>query len=497
MRGYITGSGWKDYQRTGDDLRASSCRRACRSPSSCPSRSSRRRRRPRRATTRTIDFEQTAELVGDRALAERLRDVSIAVYERGRRARPRARRHPRRHEVRVRARRGRRARARRRGLHAGLLALLARRRLRAGPRASRPSTSSTCATGRPAPAGTRRRPRRRSPTTSSPRRASATSSAYELLAGEPFSAWLERVGARRVRARVLIRPKAGILDPQGQTVERALPALGFDGRLQRPRRPPDRARRRGPVAAAGDVRAAAGQPADRGLRDRPERPAGVKFGVVRFPGSCDERDALLRRAARRRGRDPLARRPRPQRRRRRDRPGRLLLRRPPARRRDRPLLAVMARGRALRAARAARCSASATASRSSARRACCRARCCRTPRCASPAPDRRRGRADRTAVDARVRAGRPALDPGQAHDRPLLRARAGARRDARRTARSCCATPPATTRTARSTTIAGVCERGRQRARPDAASRARGRPADRLGRRAAAVRVASRSRRRR
>jgi phosphoribosylformylglycinamidine synthase subunit PurS len=28
---------------------------------------------------------------------------------------------------------------------------------------------------------------------------------------------------------VLIRPKAGILDPQGQTVERALPALGFDG----------------------------------------------------------------------------------------------------------------------------------------------------------------------------------------------------------------------------------------------------------------------------
>jgi phosphoribosylformylglycinamidine synthase PurS subunit len=29
--------------------------------------------------------------------------------------------------------------------------------------------------------------------------------------------------------RVLIRPKAGILDPQGQAVERALPALGFKG----------------------------------------------------------------------------------------------------------------------------------------------------------------------------------------------------------------------------------------------------------------------------
>ncbi len=32
-----------------------------------------------------------------------------------------------------------------------------------------------------------------------------------------------------VRARVLVRPKAGILDPQGVTVERALPALGFEG----------------------------------------------------------------------------------------------------------------------------------------------------------------------------------------------------------------------------------------------------------------------------
>ena len=31
------------------------------------------------------------------------------------------------------------------------------------------------------------------------------------------------------RKRVLVRPKAGILDPQGQTVERALPALGFEG----------------------------------------------------------------------------------------------------------------------------------------------------------------------------------------------------------------------------------------------------------------------------
>ena len=32
-----------------------------------------------------------------------------------------------------------------------------------------------------------------------------------------------------VHARVLVRPKAGILDPQGVAVERALPALGFEG----------------------------------------------------------------------------------------------------------------------------------------------------------------------------------------------------------------------------------------------------------------------------
>ena len=32
-----------------------------------------------------------------------------------------------------------------------------------------------------------------------------------------------------MRARVRVKPKAGILDPQGQAVQRALPALGFSG----------------------------------------------------------------------------------------------------------------------------------------------------------------------------------------------------------------------------------------------------------------------------
>jgi phosphoribosylformylglycinamidine synthase PurS subunit len=31
-----------------------------------------------------------------------------------------------------------------------------------------------------------------------------------------------------LRIRVLVKPKEGILDPQGQAVERALPALGYE-----------------------------------------------------------------------------------------------------------------------------------------------------------------------------------------------------------------------------------------------------------------------------
>jgi phosphoribosylformylglycinamidine synthase PurS subunit len=32
-----------------------------------------------------------------------------------------------------------------------------------------------------------------------------------------------------LKIRVLVRPKAGILDPQGEAVRSALPALGFGG----------------------------------------------------------------------------------------------------------------------------------------------------------------------------------------------------------------------------------------------------------------------------
>ena len=47
-----------------------------------------------------------------------------------------------------------------------------------------------------------------------------------------------------MKAKVLIRPKQGILDPQGKAVERALPALGFEGVSNVRVGPPGRARDR-------------------------------------------------------------------------------------------------------------------------------------------------------------------------------------------------------------------------------------------------------------
>jgi Phosphoribosylaminoimidazolesuccinocarboxamide (SAICAR) synthase len=52
VRGYLSGSGWKDYRATGA-VCGHSCPRASSSRSSCRSRSSRPRRRRRAATTRT------------------------------------------------------------------------------------------------------------------------------------------------------------------------------------------------------------------------------------------------------------------------------------------------------------------------------------------------------------------------------------------------------------------------------------------------------------
>ena len=80
VRGYITGSGWKDYQRTGavsgiqltEGLRESD---RLPEPLFTPS------TKADVGHDEAIDFEGAVKLVGDRALAERVRDVSIALYE--------------------------------------------------------------------------------------------------------------------------------------------------------------------------------------------------------------------------------------------------------------------------------------------------------------------------------------------------------------------------------------------------------------------------------
>ena len=80
VRGYITGSGWKDYQRTGTvsgiELPAG-LRESDRLPEPIYTPST----KADVGHDEAIDFERTVALTGDRALAEQLRDVSIAVYE--------------------------------------------------------------------------------------------------------------------------------------------------------------------------------------------------------------------------------------------------------------------------------------------------------------------------------------------------------------------------------------------------------------------------------
>jgi phosphoribosylaminoimidazole-succinocarboxamide synthase len=79
VRGHITGSGWKDYQATGrvsgielpEGLRESE---RLPEPIFTPS------TKADEGHDEAIDFERAVELVGDRALMERVRDVSVELY---------------------------------------------------------------------------------------------------------------------------------------------------------------------------------------------------------------------------------------------------------------------------------------------------------------------------------------------------------------------------------------------------------------------------------
>src|SRR4051794_4057369 len=82
VRGYITGSGWKDYQSTGtvcgiqlpDGLEESE---QLPEPIFTPA-----TKADVGDHDENVDFDRAAEIVGDRELLEQLRDLSIAVYSR-------------------------------------------------------------------------------------------------------------------------------------------------------------------------------------------------------------------------------------------------------------------------------------------------------------------------------------------------------------------------------------------------------------------------------
>ena len=134
VRGYITGSGWKEYGKTGEVCGIK-----------LPEGLQESQKLPEPIFTpatkaevgdhdENISFERAVETIGDRALMEGLRDTSIALYEHAAAHAAGARDHHRRHQVRVRRLARRRDRPGRRGPHPGLVALLARRRLRGRPR---------------------------------------------------------------------------------------------------------------------------------------------------------------------------------------------------------------------------------------------------------------------------------------------------------------------------------------------------------------------------
>ena len=257
VRGYISGSGWKDYQATGavsgielpPGLRESD---RLPEPIFTPS------TKADVGHDEAIDFEGAVELIGDRALAERVRDVSIALYEH-------AADHARERGIiladtkfELGLDRRRRADARRRGLHARLVAVLARRRVRARTLAAELRQAVRARLGLldrlgPHPAGAAD-PRRR-------RRAHAREVRRGVRADHRRA--VRRVAASRTRPRPDARPRPG-------------PAQGGESSTRRARRSSGRCRRSAsrasrnvhvgrlieldvedPAQLPGDVRAAA------------------------------------------------------------------------------------------------------------------------------------------------------------------------------------------------------------------------------------------------
>ena len=423
VRGYLAGSGWKDYRATGAVCGIgcpTGLREADRLPEPIFTPATKARDRP---TTRTSRPTGARELVGDERYAE-VERVSLALYRRPPSG-ARARHHPGRHEVRARARR------RRRG------SCSATRRSRRTPRASgrptstrraarrRPTTSSSCATGWRRWLGQDGAGARAARTRSSPARRRATARPTSVSPGAPSTTTSPRRWCA-VKVTVLVRPKEGILDPQGEAIGTlAAPASATH------------AAARGPAAFVElEVEAADADEARASVERRRallanaliERyevivDAASRSSVTAAPSASSPSPARATTATRCAPSARSAARPVPLWHGDADLPdvGAVLLpggfsygdylrcgaiaRFAPVMRRSRPS-----------PARAARCSASATASRCCARPACCRACCAPNTSVASSAATSIARRARRLALHAAAAPGRRAAIPVKHHD---------------------------------------------------------------------------------
>ena len=102
-RGYLSGSGWKDYQKTGAVCGDPAAARPARvgpaaQPIFTPA------TKAESGHDENISEAEAGDIVGAERIA-RLRDLTLAIYAARRRARRDLRHHHRRHEVRIRARR--------------------------------------------------------------------------------------------------------------------------------------------------------------------------------------------------------------------------------------------------------------------------------------------------------------------------------------------------------------------------------------------------------
>ena len=84
VRGYLSGSGWKEYQRSAVRLRHRPARPGLRESDRLPEPIFTPATKAELGDhDENVDFDRAAEIVGDRAMMEELRRLSLAVYARG------------------------------------------------------------------------------------------------------------------------------------------------------------------------------------------------------------------------------------------------------------------------------------------------------------------------------------------------------------------------------------------------------------------------------